>query len=100
MNKPLKQLETRVTRTYKGGLLLDKFFSKEECLDSFMPEDWISSFIEAKNKDYVAGEGLTRVEYNGEKHPLHKGDKYFISALCSDLVLCGCHLLVCYPNKI
>ena len=62
MNKPLKQLETRVWRTYKGGKLLDKFLGKQNFTDSEYPEDWISSFVAAKNKVLVENEGITRVE--------------------------------------
>ena len=62
MNKPIKQLETRVWRTYKGGKLLDKFLGKPICEDSEYPEDWISSFVAAKNKVVVKNEGITRVE--------------------------------------
>ena len=66
--KPLKQLETRVNRTYRGGKLLDEFLGKKDAVDSFFPEDWISSFVEAKNKNYVENEGITRVEaHGGEK---------------------------------
>ena len=62
MNKPLKQLETRVWRTYKGGKLLDKFLGKSVCEDSEYPEDWISSFVAAKNKVVVENEGITKVQ--------------------------------------
>lgn len=67
MKKPLKELETRVNRTYHGGKLIDEFLGKKESKDSVMPEDWISSFVEAKNKDYIPNEGITRVEYEGEQ---------------------------------
>ena len=66
--KPLKELETRVNRTYRGGKLLDEFLGKENPCDSFLPEDWISSFVEAKNKNYIQNEGITRIETeDGEK---------------------------------
>ena len=61
MAKILKQQETRVTRTYRGGALLDAFLGKNACEDGFLPEDWISSFIEAKNIDYIPNEGITRL---------------------------------------
>ena len=68
MDKPLKQLETRVWRTYRGGKLLEKFCRKEYPADSDKPEDWISSFVEAKNKVFVPGEGISRViTEEGEK---------------------------------
>lgn len=59
MAKVLKQQETRVTRTYRGGMLLDAFLGKAVCEDTFLPEDWISSFVEAKNMDYIPNEGIT-----------------------------------------
>lgn len=62
MNKPLKQLPTFVWRTYSGGAELRKFLNVEPFSDSDFPEDWISSFTEAKNKNYVPNEGITRVE--------------------------------------
>lgn len=61
MTEPLKQCETRVKRAYKGGKLLDEFLGKEHSGDCFWPEDWIPSFTEAKNKDYVKHEGITKV---------------------------------------
>ena len=62
MSDLIKELETRVTRTYRGGALLDLFLGRENGADSFYPEDWITSFVEAKNKDYIPNEGITRVE--------------------------------------
>lgn len=64
MNKPIIQKETRVLRTYKGGKLLEEFLGYDNPADSFYPEDWISSFVEAKNKTYTENEGLTRVITN------------------------------------
>lgn len=63
----IKQLETRVWRTYRGGMLLEKFLGKNNPTDSFYPEDWISSFVQAKNKNYMESEGITRVICNGEE---------------------------------
>ncbi len=60
--KPIRQLETRVARTYLGGRLIDEFLGKEAPADTGTPEDWISSFVAAKNRVYVENEGLTRVE--------------------------------------
>ncbi len=62
MKKPLKQLPTRVWRTYRGGRLLEEFLGYENPKDSDYPEDWISSFLEAKNPEYVENEGISRVE--------------------------------------
>lgn len=62
MGTVIKECETRVSRTYRGGKLLDAFLGKQICVDSFFPEDWISSFVEAKSKDYIPNEGLTLAE--------------------------------------
>lgn len=67
-----KQLSCRVRRTYRGGKLLDEFLGNDTPTDSFMPEDWISSFIEAKNKDYIEGEGLSYAEVDGGSAPLRQ----------------------------
>ncbi len=61
-NTPIKELPTFVNRTYRGGKLLKKYLGMENTEDSFYPEDWISSFTEAKNKEYLKNEGITRVE--------------------------------------
>lgn len=61
MKTPLLQAENRVFRTYRGGKQLESFLGKENPKDTFQPEDWISSFVEAKNKNYIPGEGITRI---------------------------------------
>lgn len=65
MTKILFQCETRVRRTYRGGKLIDAFLGKENPADTGTPEDWISSFVEAKNRNYTEGEGLTEVSVDG-----------------------------------
>lgn len=60
-NKVFKQLPTFARRTYRGGKLLRQFLRLESAHDNNLPEDWISSFTEAKNKDYLPNEGITRV---------------------------------------
>jgi len=70
MTEPLKMLETRVNRTYRGGYLMDKFLGKDNPKDTFKPEDWISSFVQAVNKNYIEGEGITTVVYKGETLPI------------------------------
>lgn len=62
MKKPLKQLPTRVWRTYRGGKLLEEFLGYEAPQDSDYPEDWISSFLEAKNPQYIENEGISKLE--------------------------------------
>lgn len=64
---PIKEIETRTSRTYRGGMLIDRFLGKKTCEDSFQPEDWISSFTEAKNRNYIPDEGITRVLINDEE---------------------------------
>ncbi len=61
MKKALKQLPTYAKRTYRGGKLLRSFLYEENASDDFYPEDWITSFTEAKNREYVKNEGISRV---------------------------------------
>ena len=70
MKKPLFQKETRVWRTYKGGRMLDAYLGKDTSTDTAYPEDWISSFVEAKNKNYIKGEGITTVVSDGVEMPI------------------------------
>ena len=70
MKKPLFQKETRVWRTYKGGKMLDAYLGKDTAADTAYPEDWISSFVEAKNKNYIEGEGITTVIKDGAEMPI------------------------------
>ena len=60
-DKIFKQLPTFAHRTYRGGRLLRHFLKMENAEDTSCPEDWISSFVEAKNKEYIPNEGITRV---------------------------------------
>ncbi len=70
MKRPLIQLENRVRRTYCGGKALDEFLGKTDPRDTFLPEDWISSFVEAKNRDPIEGEGITKVLLDGKVMPI------------------------------
>ena len=65
LTEPLFQTTNRVFRTYRGGKQLDLFLGNDLATDSFQPEDWISSFVEAKNKNYIPEEGLSKVLLNG-----------------------------------
>ena len=67
MKHLIKQLPTFVNRTYRGGKVLGEFIHLSDPRDSFTPEDWISSFQEAKNPVYIEGEGISRVMVNGEE---------------------------------
>ncbi len=70
VKKPLLQKETRVWRTYRGGKLIDEFLGNPNPRDTNCPEDWISSFVEAKNKNYIKGEGITTVLKDGVEMPI------------------------------
>lgn len=65
--EPLKQLPTFVWRTYRGGKMLKEFLNFPNPCDTSTPEDWISSFVAAKNKEIVENEGITRVLYGGKE---------------------------------
>jgi len=67
LKQPLFQKENRVYRTYQGGRQLELFLGKPCPTDSFQPEDWISSFVEAKNKHYIPGEGISKILLNEEE---------------------------------
>ena len=75
MKKPLFQKETRVWRTYKGGKMLDAYLGKDTAADTAYPEDWISSFVEAKNINYIEGEGITTVMKDGAAHAAYLARK-------------------------
>ncbi len=70
MKKPLLQVENRVWRTYRCGKALDSFLGNNSAGESFYPEDWISSFVEAKNKVYIEGEGISKVLLDGKVVPI------------------------------
>ena len=38
--------------------------------------------------------------YNGEETPLNRGDKYFVSAKCDDVILKNTKVLICCPPKL
>ncbi|OGO80279.1 MAG: hypothetical protein A2Y21_12235 [Clostridiales bacterium GWC2_40_7] len=64
---PLKLKQNRVRRPFVGGNLLDEWQGKKNSEDGNMPEEWVSSTIEARNTSYIPNEGLSRVEiYTGE----------------------------------
>lgn len=67
MKRPIKQLPTFAARTYRGGAMIKEYLNLDKKGDTFYPEDWISSFVEAKNKNYVKDEGITRVLVDGEE---------------------------------
>ena len=50
--------------------MLDIFVGNPDPKDTFMPEDWISSFVEAKNRVYIEGEGISKVLVDGRELPI------------------------------
>ena len=63
-----KQLPTFAARTYRGGKVMREFLGMGKGDDNFYPEDWVSSFTEAKNRVYVENEGITRLStHEGER---------------------------------
>jgi len=71
INMPLKLISNRVTRTYTGGELIDKFLGNNNPKDNNKPEVWIGSIIEAKNEEKSkTNEGLSYVEVFGDKYLL------------------------------
>ena len=77
MKKPIKELPTFTYRTYKGGKLMREFLGEADAADSFQPEDWISSFVSAKNRVVIENEGITRVICDGE-------EKLITDVVCAD----------------
>ncbi|MGM9683255.1 MAG: class I mannose-6-phosphate isomerase [Eubacteriales bacterium] len=67
MKDPIKELPTFTYRTYKGGKLMREFLGEPNAEDTFQPEDWISSFVAAKNRVVIENEGITRVISDGKE---------------------------------
>ena len=62
---PLKMQPNRVWRIYLGGKLLDEFCGAEQGKDSYYPEDWLASLVQANNlprEGKPEKEGLSRTE--------------------------------------
>ncbi len=62
----------RVWRAYQGGRTLDELENQPAPQDGHYPEDWLASDVEAVNPSEMstAGEGLSRININGESHLL------------------------------
>ena len=58
-----KQCPTFVKRSYRGGKVMGDFLHIEDAKDGFTPEDWISSFHEAKNPVHIPNEGKRSAAY-------------------------------------
>lgn len=67
MKSFIKQCPTFVKRSYRGGKTMGEFLHLTAAEDGFTPEDWISSFHEAKNPVYVENEGISRVIVDGRE---------------------------------
>jgi mannose-6-phosphate isomerase len=59
--KPLKLLTNRVWRSYTGGKLIEQWQGLPNPADNDKPEEWLASVVEARNKNYIPGEGLSKV---------------------------------------
>ena len=70
--------ENRVSRTYKGGANIDRFFGKENPADSFFPEDWTASVTSAYNSTDGKTEGLGITEDGKTVKDLTAGDDFSI----------------------
>lgn len=57
----LKLLSNRVCRSYTGGALIGQWQGKPDATDNDKPEEWLASSVEARNKNYVLDEGLSKV---------------------------------------
>jgi mannose-6-phosphate isomerase len=57
----LKLLNNRVVRSYTGGRLIEQWQELDNPKDNNKPEEWLASIVEARNKNYIPGEGLSTV---------------------------------------
>jgi mannose-6-phosphate isomerase len=57
----LKLLSNRVVRSYTGGKLIEQWQELDNPRDNNKPEEWLASIVEARNKTYISGEGLSTV---------------------------------------
>lgn len=57
----LKLLSNRVVRSYTGGKLIEEWQGLNNPADNDKPEEWLASVVEARNKNYIPGEGLSAV---------------------------------------
>lgn len=69
---PLKLKPNRVTRPFKGGMLLDNWQQKANPQDGFRPEEWIASTVEANNENGALSEGLSELDMPGLEGELLK----------------------------
>jgi len=50
-----------VVRSYTGGKLIEQWQGLKNPADNDKPEEWLASVVEARNKNYISGEGLSMV---------------------------------------
>jgi mannose-6-phosphate isomerase len=69
---PLSLAPNFVWRSYAGGSRLRGFRGQAPSADDHFPEDWLASTVAARNgaNSQGPGEGISRVEVNGELRPL------------------------------
>jgi len=65
LRQPLLMAPNRVTRTYRGGALLESFRGSPSPRDGWQPEDWLASTT-ASRLDAQGREGLRQVELGGK----------------------------------
>jgi mannose-6-phosphate isomerase len=66
----LKLLNNRVVRSYTGGKLIEEWQGLPDPVDNDKPEEWLASVVEARNKNYIPGEGLSKVLLPGGEEAL------------------------------
>lgn len=57
----LKLLSNRVVRSYTGGKLIEEWQDLDNPKDNNKPEEWLASIVEARNKNHIPNEGLSKV---------------------------------------
>jgi len=68
--RPLKMRHNRVWRPYSGGLLLDQWQGRPDPKDAYVPEEWVSSAVAAKNVHPIPNEGLSMLDLPDGSSPL------------------------------
>lgn len=98
MPKPLKQCETRVFRTYRGGKLLDEFLGKEHPADCFQLEKVRGEYSFSPNcfvTLVITDDGM--LSTNQYETWTQRGDKFFIPYGCGQITLKGAEAIICFP---
>ncbi len=69
LDRPLRLIENRVSRIYRGGALLDRFHGRTEESDGLFPENWVGSDTVAIGGLHPE-EGLSRVRVGNHTESL------------------------------